>query len=199
MLLQKSLPPPPPLQTPTSTFILFHITMPVEVRECRPDWSQGHCHTLITGQSRGINAQPLGLHHDRCHTNYSHISMAIRQTVKGAQAVVVRGGGKTEEMPEAETQCWALLAGVVGWESGFKLLRSKRVCAKEMEAERLVPIRFERERVNRGEWVEAQQVGPCVCVCVARTQTPHFYCIFSFPDITQAIPACCHGHFTKWI
>lgn len=37
----------------------------------------------------------------------------------------------------------------------------------------------------------------CECVCVARTQIPHFYCIFSFPDITQAIPARCHGHSTK--
>lgn len=37
----------------------------------------------------------------------------------------------------------------------------------------------------------------CECVCVARTQIPHFYCIFSFPDITEAIPARCHGHSTK--
>lgn len=33
----------------------------------------------------------------------------------------------------------------------FKMLRSKCVNAKEVEAERLVPIRFERQRVNRGE------------------------------------------------
>lgn len=31
------------------------------------------------------------------------------------------------------------------------MLRSKCVNVKEMEAERLVPIRFERQRVNRGE------------------------------------------------
>lgn len=99
------IPPPRPLQTPTSTFILFHITMSVEVRECGPDSSQGHCRTLITGQSRGINARPLGLHHHRCHANYSHISMEIRQTVEGAQAVVVRGSGENEETPEAEALC----------------------------------------------------------------------------------------------
>lgn len=89
-------PAPLPLHTPASTLILFHITTPAEVRECQPDPSQGHCCTLITEQSCGTNARPLGLHHHRCHVNYSRISMEFRQTVEGAKAVVVRGSGGTE-------------------------------------------------------------------------------------------------------
>lgn len=53
-------------------------------RRGRPDLSQGQCSTLITAQSRGTNAQPLGLHH-RCHANYSHISIEIWQTEEGAR------------------------------------------------------------------------------------------------------------------
>lgn len=95
-------PAPLPLHTLTSTLILPHITTPAEVRKRLPDSSQGHCCTLITGQSCGTNARPLGLHHHRCHGNYSRISMEFRQTVEGAKAVVVRGGGGTEETPEAK-------------------------------------------------------------------------------------------------
>lgn len=93
---------PFPLHTPTSTLILFHITTPAEAKERQPDPSQGHCCTLITGQSCGTNARPLGLHHHCCHVNYSRISIEFMQTVEGAKAVVVRGDGGTEEMSQAE-------------------------------------------------------------------------------------------------
>lgn len=76
--------------------------MPTEVRECGPDSSQGHCSTLITGQSRSANALSLGLHHHPCHANYSHISMEIRQTVEGARAAAANGVGETEEKPKGE-------------------------------------------------------------------------------------------------
>lgn len=58
--------------------------------------------------------------------------MEFMQTVEGAKAVVVRGDGGTEEMSQAEA----------GGRS--KMLKSKCVSAKEVEADWLVPIRFER-------------------------------------------------------
>lgn len=66
--------------------------------------------------------------------------------------MVVRGSSGTEETPEAGEVRWSLLMISV-------LLRIKCVSVKEMKVDRLVPIRFERQRVNRGEWAEAEGGG----------------------------------------
>lgn len=63
---------------------------------------------------------------------------------------------------------------------GFKTLRRDRVSAKEIEAEQVVPVRFERQRVNRGDWVEAQRVGLC-----GKDPEPTFLLYFFFPSQTS--------------